>query len=92
MSKVKYYYDPDTLSYRKIEVRRSEKYKKTFFGILFGVSLSADPIAFRVCVRDSSGYPAVGAIPCGRSKRGVKADSGDKPSFGTLNVPSHSSV
>lgn len=34
MAKVKYYYDPETLSYRKIEVKRSEKYKKTFLGLL----------------------------------------------------------
>jgi len=27
MSKVKYFYDPDTLSYRKIEVRKSRKYR-----------------------------------------------------------------
>ncbi|MBO0590578.1 M23 family metallopeptidase [Cellulophaga sp. E16_2] len=27
MSKVKYYYDPDTLSYRKIEARKSRKYR-----------------------------------------------------------------
>ena len=30
MAKVKYYYDPDTLSYRKIEKRTSEKYKQAF--------------------------------------------------------------
>ena len=30
MAKVKYYYDPDTLSYRKIEKRTSEKYKQVF--------------------------------------------------------------
>ncbi|MGG8496643.1 M23 family metallopeptidase [Tenacibaculum sp. TC6] len=30
MAKVKYYYDPDTLSYRKIESRTGEKYKKAF--------------------------------------------------------------
>lgn len=30
MAKVKYYYDPETLSYRKIESKTSEKYKKIF--------------------------------------------------------------
>ena len=34
MAKVKYYYDADTLSYRKIDVKKSEYYKKTIFGIL----------------------------------------------------------
>ena len=34
MAKVKYYYDPDTLSYRKIESKKSETYKKTFLGIV----------------------------------------------------------
>ena len=34
MAKVKYYYDADTLSYRKIAVKKSEYYKKTIFGIL----------------------------------------------------------
>ncbi len=33
MAKVKYYYDPDTLSYRKIESKTSEKYKKIFIGV-----------------------------------------------------------
>ncbi|PQJ21521.1 M23 family metallopeptidase [Tenacibaculum sp. SG-28] len=33
MAKVKYYYDPDTLSYRKIESKTSEKYKKLFIGV-----------------------------------------------------------
>ncbi len=37
MSKVKYYYDPDTLSYRKIEPKKSRKYRN----ILFFVSGSA---------------------------------------------------
>lgn len=34
MAKVKYYYDPDTLSYRKIEVKKSDAYKKTILGLL----------------------------------------------------------
>jgi murein DD-endopeptidase MepM/ murein hydrolase activator NlpD len=34
MAKVKYYYDADTLSYRKIDVKKSDYYKKTIFGIL----------------------------------------------------------
>lgn len=34
MAKVKYYYDPETLSYRKIESKSSEKYKKTFLGLI----------------------------------------------------------
>ncbi len=33
MAKVKYYYDPDTLSYRKIESKASEKYKKAFLAV-----------------------------------------------------------
>ena len=33
MAKVKYYYDADTLSYRKIAVKKSEYYKKTIFGL-----------------------------------------------------------
>jgi len=41
MSKVKYYYDPDTLSYRKIEPKKSRRYRNiTFFllgSILFGL-------------------------------------------------------
>ncbi|PWG06186.1 M23 family metallopeptidase [Polaribacter aquimarinus] len=40
MAKVKYYYDSDTLSYRKITVKKSDYYKKTIFGIL-GVLLIA---------------------------------------------------
>ncbi|WP_233884489.1 M23 family metallopeptidase [Tenacibaculum piscium] len=40
MAKVKYYYDPDTLSYRKIESKKSEKYKNSFLGII-GVLLIA---------------------------------------------------
>ena len=31
MSKVKYYYDPDTLSYRKIEPKKSRKYRNILF-------------------------------------------------------------
>jgi len=34
MSKVKYYYDPDTLSYRKIEPKKSRKYRNLFFFVL----------------------------------------------------------
>ena len=34
MSKVKYYYDPDTLSYRKIEPKKSRKYRNISFFIL----------------------------------------------------------
>ncbi|MEX0313139.1 MAG: M23 family metallopeptidase [Allomuricauda sp.] len=34
MSKVKYYYDPDTLSYRKIEPKKSKKYRNLFFFIV----------------------------------------------------------
>ncbi len=41
MSKVKYYYDPDTLSYRKIEAKKSRRYRNIalfFLGsLLFGV-------------------------------------------------------
>lgn len=33
MAKVKYYYDPETLSYRKIESKKSETFKKSFLGI-----------------------------------------------------------
>ncbi len=38
MSKVKYYYDPDTLSYRKIEPKKSKKYRNIAFFVL-GASL-----------------------------------------------------
>ena len=34
MSKVKYYYDPDTLSYRKIEPKKSKRYRNIFLFIL----------------------------------------------------------
>ena len=34
MSKVKYYYDPDTLSYRKIEPKKSRKYRNIFLFVL----------------------------------------------------------
>jgi len=34
MSKVKYYYDPDTLSYRKIEPKKSRRYRNIAFFIL----------------------------------------------------------
>ncbi len=41
MSKVKYYYDPDTLSYRKIEPKKSRKYRNILFFVagsaLFGL-------------------------------------------------------
>lgn len=40
MSKVKYYYDPDTLSYRKIEPKKSRRYRNIAFfflgSLLFG--------------------------------------------------------
>ncbi len=40
MSKVKYYYDPDTLSYRKIEPKKSKRYRNIFLfligAVLFG--------------------------------------------------------
>ncbi|WP_369047943.1 M23 family metallopeptidase [Tenacibaculum sp. UWU-22] len=34
MAKVKYYYDADTLSYRKIKTKKSDAYKKSLFGFL----------------------------------------------------------
>ncbi|MBS9773763.1 MAG: M23 family metallopeptidase [Tenacibaculum sp.] len=34
MAKVKYYYDPETLSYRKIKVRKRDKLKNTLVGVL----------------------------------------------------------
>ncbi|MEM7379776.1 MAG: M23 family peptidase, partial [Bacteroidota bacterium] len=34
MSKVKYYYDPDTLSYRKIEPKKSRRYRNIFLFLL----------------------------------------------------------
>jgi hypothetical protein len=34
MSKVKYFYDPDTLSYRKIEPKKSRKYRNLTFFLL----------------------------------------------------------
>ena len=34
MAKVKYYYDTDTLSYRKIEVKKSDYYKRSIIGVL----------------------------------------------------------
>src|SRR6056297_451005 len=34
MSKVKYYYDPDTLSYRKIEPKKSKRYRNIFLFLL----------------------------------------------------------
>ena len=33
MAKVKYYYDADTLSYRKIAVKKSDYYKKSIFAL-----------------------------------------------------------
>ena len=40
MAKVKYYYDPETLSYQQIEVRKRDKFKNTVIGLL-GVALVA---------------------------------------------------
>lgn len=40
MAKVKYYYDPDTLSYQQIEVRKRDKLKNTIIGLI-GVALVA---------------------------------------------------
>lgn len=34
MTKVKYYYDPDTLSYRKIELKTSKKYRNVFLFLM----------------------------------------------------------
>ncbi len=34
MAKVKYYYDSDTLSYRKIELRKRDKFRKTMLFIV----------------------------------------------------------
>ncbi|MFM1879225.1 MAG: hypothetical protein RLZZ241_2091 [Bacteroidota bacterium] len=34
MTKVKYYYDPDTLSYRKIELKTSKKYRNVFLFLI----------------------------------------------------------
>lgn len=34
MSKVKYYYDPETLSYRKIEPKKSKRYRNVLFFVL----------------------------------------------------------
>ena len=34
MSKVKYYYDPDTLSYHKIKVKKRDKFKTIIYGFL----------------------------------------------------------
>ena len=38
MAKVKYFYDADTLSYRKIEKKKSDYFKRSVFFIL-GISL-----------------------------------------------------
>ncbi|CAL2089740.1 M23 family metallopeptidase [Tenacibaculum sp. 190524A05c] len=40
MAKVKYYYDPETLSYQQIEVRKRDKFKNTVIGLI-GVVLVA---------------------------------------------------
>ncbi|WP_431165706.1 M23 family metallopeptidase [Tenacibaculum halocynthiae] len=40
MAKVKYYYDPETLSYRKIESRSAEKYKKAFLVVTGGLLIA----------------------------------------------------
>lgn len=40
MAKVKYYYDSDTLSYRKIELRNRDKFRNTVVGIL-GIALTS---------------------------------------------------
>ncbi len=40
MAKVKYYYDPETLSYQQIEVRKRDKLKNTLIGLI-GVALVA---------------------------------------------------
>lgn len=34
MAKVKYYYDAETLSYRKIERKKKDVFRKTIFGVL----------------------------------------------------------
>ena len=39
MAKVKYYYDSDTLSYRKIELRKRDKFRQT---IVFLVASALD--------------------------------------------------
>lgn len=39
MSKVKYYYDPDTLSYRKIEPNKSRRYRNVAFLVLGSIFL-----------------------------------------------------
>lgn len=36
MAKVKYYYDPDTLSYQQIAVRKRDRFKNTLIGLLGG--------------------------------------------------------
>lgn len=39
MAKVKYYYDPETLSYQQIEMRKRDKFKNTVIGLLgFGLA------------------------------------------------------
>ena len=37
MAKVKYYYDSDTLSYRKIELRKRDKFKRILWFLLSSV-------------------------------------------------------
>jgi len=41
MAKVKYYYDSDTLSYRKIELRKRDKFKKGLFFTLASIMFGA---------------------------------------------------
>ncbi len=41
MAKVKYYYDSETLSYRKIELRKRDKFRKTLVFLLASVMLGA---------------------------------------------------
>jgi len=40
MAKVKYYYDPETLSYQQIELRKRDKFKNTVIGLV-GIALIA---------------------------------------------------
>ena len=41
MAKVKYYYDSDTLSYRKIELRKRDKFKKSIVFLLASALLGS---------------------------------------------------
>ncbi len=45
MSKVKYYYDPETLSYRQVEPKKGSKVRRTFFFVL-GTALFAALFVF----------------------------------------------